>query len=219
MLNKNNILIAVMLFISFYNKILAQQSLPDVIVKRIQISDPDISKKQSFYYKRKEEFHQVLVRDLGERTGKFAPTAFYVDFLAEKEKVKGDYYVEVRWVNLVFYNGQAQVRRTPTGTVVIQKQPETGTFRNVSVEEDEYRFIYPVDAVLELLIYKKEKDSLKIAYEMSEPVQYRYETKPTRTSMIPNAPTPDKPIIFKELSLSYYTIIKKAILNYFNGKE
>lgn len=218
-MNVNKILITAILFISCYNKTRAQQTLPDVIVKRIQISDPDISKNQSFYYKRKEEFHQVLVRDLGERTGKFAPMAFYVDFLAEKEKVKGDYYVEVRWVNLVFYNGQAQVRRTPTGTVVVQKQPQTGTFRNVSVEEDEYRFVYPVEAVLELLIYKKENDSLKIAYELSEPVQYRYETKPTRTNTIPNAPTPDKPLIFRELSLSYYTIIRESILNYFNGKQ
>jgi len=196
----------------------AQETLPAVIVKRIQVAEPDISKQQSFYYKRKEEFHQALVRDMGERTGKMAPVAFYVDFLAQKEKVKGEYIVEVRWVNLVFYNGQAQVRRTPTGTVVVQKEPQTGAFRNVSVEEDEYRFVYTVDAVLEILIYKKENDSLKIAYEMSEPVQYKYETKPTRTGMIPNAPTPDKPLIFKELNLTYYTLIKETILNYFNGK-
>lgn len=192
----------------------AQETLPAVIVKRLQVAEPDISKQQSFYYKRKEEFHQALVRDIGERTGKMAPAAFYVDFLAQKEKVKGEYIVEVRWVNLVFYNAQTEVRRLPSNML-----RSDGTRK----EQEEYKFVYTVDAVLEILIYKNENDSLKSVYEMSEPLKYKYETTPrisdaNRPNMVPTPSMPDKPLIFKELNLTYYTLIKETILNYFNGK-
>lgn len=203
--------------LSFFwvSSIRAQQTLPDVIVKRLHISDPDISKKQSFYYNRKEEFHLLLVRDLGERTGNLAPAVFYVDFLAEKEKVKGDYIVEVRWVNLKFYNAITQERTLPSNVLL-----GNGT----RVEEKEYKFVYPVYAELEILIYKKENDSLKMVYEMNEPLEYRYQTTPriadaSRPNMIPLPATPDKPLIFKELNLTYYNRIRKTILNFFNGKE
>ena len=193
-----------------FSKTHAQESLPDVIVKRLQISDPDISKKQSFYYNRKEEFHQVLVRDLGERTAKKAPASFYVDFLAEKEKVKGNYIVEIRWVNLVFHDMRSRVITKPTGTVR-ELRTTDGVMRTIE-SRDEYRYFYPVSGTLEILIYKNENDTLKLKYELSEPLEYDYDV--TRVM-----PSPDKPLIFKELNLTYYNLIRQTILNYFNGKE
>ncbi|MBX9781978.1 MAG: hypothetical protein K2X48_01675 [Chitinophagaceae bacterium] len=198
----------------------AQQSLPVVIVKRVQVADPDISKTQTFFYKRKEEFHQVLVYDMGERTGKKAPVAFYVDFLAEREKVNGAYFVEVRWVNMVFYNAETQIKRNQTGNV--QRYPRSdGSAPEIPQVQNEFKFIYPVDATLEILICKKVNDELKLVHEVSEPLKYQYETFPKNTSRTgynsqpPIPGTPDKPVIFKEFSMTYYDFIKQTILGYF----
>jgi hypothetical protein len=215
-------LLIIQLFIAVIS-VTAQESLPPVIVKRIQVADPDISKKESFFYKRKEEFHQVLVYDMGERTGKKAPVAFYVDFLAEREKVIGEFIVDIRWVNMVFYNPETQLRTKPTGNVSKYKSSE-GISNTIEQVQNEYKYIYPVNAVLEINIYKKENDSLKIVHQSSEPITYQYETIPKNTNRTgyndrpPKATSPDKPLIFRELNLTYYTHIKEIILNYFNGK-
>lgn len=216
-------LLILILFVASVFSIQAQETLPAVIVKRLQVAEPDISKQQSFYYKRKEEFHQVLVKDMGERTGKLAPVAFYVDFLAAKEKVTGEYEVEIRWLNLVFKNPETQVRTKPTGNSK-KYQSSEGVTNTIEQVQNEYKYSYPVSAVLEIIIYKRESDGLKIVHQSSEPVNYQYETLPKNTNRTgfndrpPQATSPDKPLIFRELNLTYYTAIKETILNYFNGR-
>ncbi|MFM9908825.1 MAG: hypothetical protein ACKVOW_05735 [Chitinophagaceae bacterium] len=199
----------------------AQQTLPAVIVKRMQVADADISNTQSFYYKRKEEFHQVLVADLGERSGKKAPVAFYVDFLAMREKVNPNYTVEIRWLQMEFYNARTEMRSVPIPQVKSQRDVN-GQMSNVQQVQNEYRFIYPVKAVLEILIYQESENGKKLVLEKNEPVDYDFTTlaKNTQSTKVwvkpPQPSSPDKPLIFKELNLAYYEFIKKTILAFFN---
>lgn len=202
----------------------AQQALPVVVINRVYISDPDLSRNQSFYYRRKEEFHQVLVYDLGEHSGKKAPVDFYVDFLAVRENVKPLYIITVKWKQLQFYNGQTELRSVQ-GVNSRTQRIENGVTITVPQIQNEYRYNYLVMGLIEIQIQRVKKEGNQLLLNKTEPVKYEYSTQFKATQRMgqwvkpPAAPNPDKPAVFKELLAVYYDDIKKTFTDYFNSPE
>lgn len=214
----------ILLLLTVLPQLHAQQTLPVTVVQRMYISDPDLSSNQSFYYRRKEEFHQVLVYDLGEHSGKKAPVDFYVDFLATREKAVPVFLVSIKWKQLVFFNGQTEVRSVTLPNSRTQRL-ENGISTTVPEIQNEYRYIYPVRAVLEIQVFRVNEKGNKILLSISEPIQHNYSTQFKATQRAGQwvkpaaAPNPDKPMIFKELLATHYEDIKKTMIDYFNSSE
>ncbi len=214
----------ILLLMSVLPQVQAQQVLPVAVVNRMYISDADLSRDQSFFYKRKEEFHQVLVYDLGEHSGKKAPADFYVDFLATREKAEPVFLVTIKWIQLVFLNGQTELRSV-TLPNSRPKRLENGVSTTVPQIQNEYRYIYPVKGHLEIQVYKVRSQGNELLMNTTKPIEYDYMT-PFKTTQRtgqwvkpPAAPNPAKPMIFKEVLAAHYDEIKKTVLSYFNSNE
>lgn len=214
----------IFLLIIVSSQVQAQQVLPVAVVNRMYISDADLSRDQSFYYKRKEEFHQVLVYDLGEHSGKKAPADFYVDFLATREQVKPAFVVSIKWIQLIFFNGETELRSVTLPNSRPQRL-ENGVNKTVPQIQNEYRYIYPVKGHLEIQVYKVSSQGNELLMNTTKPILYDYMT-PFKTTQRtgqwvkpPAAPSPAKPMIFKEVLAAHYDEIKKTVLSYFNSNE
>ena len=218
------ILLVVCLFIS--TALIAQNTTYEIIINRVYVSDPELKEAQPLEFLKNKEFHLFFADDLNKKFKKSKGQKFYVDFLAAREKRAGDYVIEIRWTNMIFFNPQIVKEEVkPVNAFVYNDYTTKKPATKVIAPQYNNKYVFGADAILEINIYKRNESTLETVKEITKEIKFRQESEGNLKSSMSNEKrvnmdgTPNKKLLFKDMSLAEYEFISQAVIQYFKQED
>ena len=127
---------------------------------------------------------------------------------------------------MIFFNPQIVKEEVkPVNAFVYNDNTTKKPATKVIAPQYNNKYVFGADAILEINIYKRNESTLETVKEITKEIKFRQESEGNLKSSMSNEKrvnmdgTPNKKLLFKDMSLAEYEFISQAVIQYFKQED